>query len=198
MYKISFLQLFFFLIINSSFSQPASQKLKVVSSPSGSLYTQIDKSGKTVIPNGRFLTPYGKSVDVAPHPFGLTLSADGSVAVTANSGTSPISISIIKNLRSDQPTVLQVPPGAGTDKGVLASVFMGLAVSPDNKIVYVAGGQENQIYLFSVDSGEKLDSIDCSVSENGESTPDGYIGDMKLSKDGRYLYAVDQDRKSVV
>ena len=192
MYKLSFLQLFFFLIISSSCSQLASQKLKVVSSPSGSLYTQIDKSGKTVIPNGRFLTPYGKSVEVAPHPFGLTLSADGSVAVTANSGTSPISISIIKNLRSDHPTVLQVPPGPGTDKGVLASVFMGLAVSPDNKIVYVAGGQENKIYLFSVDSGEKLDSIDCSVSVNGELTPDGYIGDMKLSKDGRYLYAVDQ------
>jgi YVTN family beta-propeller protein len=145
-----------------------------------------------VIPNGRFLTPYGKSVEVAPHPFGLTLSADGSVAVTANSGTSPISISIIKNLRSGNPTVLQVPPGPGTDKGVLASVFMGLAVSPDNKIVYVAGGQENKIYLFSVDSGEKLDSVDCSVSVNGELTPDGYIGDMKLSKDGRILYAVDQ------
>lgn len=145
-----------------------------------------------MIPNGRFLTPYGKSVEVAPHPFGLTLSADGSVAVTANSGTSPISISIIRNLRSGDPTVLQVPPGPGTDKGVLASVFMGLAVSPDNKIVYVAGGQENKVYLFSVDSGEKLDSVDCSVSVNRELTPDGYIGDMKLSKDGRYLYAVDQ------
>ncbi|MBW8332901.1 MAG: hypothetical protein K0M40_12835 [Prolixibacteraceae bacterium] len=192
MHKISFLQIIFCLIISSSYAQQASPKLKVVSSPSGSLYTQIDKSGKTVIPNGRFLTPYGKSVEVAPHPFGLTLSADGSVAVTANSGTSPISISIIKNLRSDHPTVLQVPPGPGTDKGVLASVFMGLAVSPDNKIVYVAGGQENKIYLFSVDSGEKLDSVDCSVSENGELTPDGYIGDMKLSKDGRILYAVDQ------
>lgn len=182
----------FTLVLSYTFSQQASPKLKVVSSPSGSLYTQIDKSGKTVIPNGRFLTPYGKSVEVAPHPFGLTLSADGSVAVTANSGTSPISISIIKNLRSGNPTVLQVPPGPGTDKGVLASVFMGLAVSPDNKIVYVAGGQENKIYLFSVDSGEKLDSVDCSVSVNGELTPDGYIGDMKLSKDGRILYAVDQ------
>jgi len=192
MYKIILLQFLFCLIINYSYAQKSSPKLKVVSSPSASLYTQIDKSGKTVIPNGRFITPYGRSVEVAPHPFGLTLSADGSVAVTANSGISPISVSIIKNLLSGNPTVLQVPPGPGTDKGVLASVFMGLAVSPDNKIVYVAGGQENKIYLFSVDSGEKLDSIDCSVSENGKQTPDGYIGDMKLSKDGRILYAVDQ------
>lgn len=166
--------------------------LVILSAPAGNLETHINRSGKTVIPNGRFLTPYGKSVQVAPHPFGLVLSPDGTVAVTANSGTSPISISIIKNFQSENPVVMQVPPGPATDKGVLASVFMGLAISPDNKVVYVAGGQQNKIYLFSVESGAKLDSVDCSVTEKGESAPDGYIGDMVLSKDGRYLYAVDQ------
>jgi DNA-binding beta-propeller fold protein YncE len=189
--KISFI-LFFGMLLGSAFGQSPTSGLKIVSSPSGSLYAQINKSGKTVIPNGRFITPFGKSIEVAPHPFGLTLSNDGNIAVTANSGTSPISISIIKNLKSNQPTVLQVPPGASTDRGVLASVFMGLAISPDNKIVYVAGGQENKVYLFSVETGQKLDSIDCSVAEDGQKTPDGYLGDMKLSKDGRYLYVVDQ------
>jgi len=190
---IKFFSIFLFcLFVSNSFAQHASAELKVVSSPAGKLYTQIHKNGKTVIPNGRFITPFGRSVEVAPHPFGLTLSADGTIAITANSGTSPISISIIKNLKSAHPTVLQVPPGSSTDEGVLASVFMGLAISPDNKIVYVAGGQENKIYMFSIDSGAKLDSVDCSVSEYGQKTPDGYIGDMKLSKDGRYLYAVDQ------
>jgi DNA-binding beta-propeller fold protein YncE len=184
--------LFFCLMVSNLFGQQLSPKLSVVSSPSGSLYTRIHKSGKTVIPNGRILTPYGKTVEVAPHPYGLTLSPDGTLAITANSGTSPISISIIKKLKSDHPSVLQVPPGHSTDKGVLASVFMGLAVSPDNKIVYVSGGQLNKIYLFSVDTGVKLDSIDCSVNLSGESRPNGYIGDMKLSEDGRYLYAVDQ------
>ncbi len=190
-FNIIFLILFC-LLGCESFSQNTSSKLKVVSSPSGRLYTHIDKIGRTVIPNGRILTPYGTSLEVAPHPFGLTLSPDGNIAVTANSGISPISISVIKNLRSSKPTVMQIPPGASTDRGVLASVFMGLAISPDNKIVYVAGGQENKIYLFSIESGDKLDSIDCSLAENGTKTPNGYIGDMKLSRDGRYLYAVDQ------
>ena len=180
------------LILSSSYAQTALQHLKVVSSPSGSLYTQIDQTGKTVIPNGRLISPYGKSIEVAPHPFGLTLSNNGSVAVTANSGTSPISISIIKNLNSDHPSVLQIPPGPSSDGGVLASVFMGLAISPDNQVVYVAGGQANRIYLFSVEKGAKLDSVDCSVDESGKKTPDGYIGDLKLSKDGQYLFAVDQ------
>lgn len=188
----SFLLVILCLIMSHSIAQTASPKLKTVSSPSGSLYTRIDQSGKTVIPNGRLITPYGKSLEVAPHPFGLTLSPDGTIAVTANSGTSPISVSIIKNLKSDHPSVLQVPPGPSTDEGVLASVFMGLAISPDNRIVYVAGGQANKIYCFSIETGAKLDSVDCSVAENGQKTPDGYIGDMKLSTDGRYLYAVDQ------
>ena len=190
-FKIFFLILFC-LVWSVSYGQNASSKLMVVSSPAGSLFTHIDKTGRTVIPNGRILTPFGRSLVVAPHPFGLTLSPDGSIAVTANSGISPISISIIKNLKSNKPTVMQVPPGASTDKGVLASVFMGLAISPDNKVVYVAGGQENKIYLFSIETGVKLDSIDCSIAENNMKTPDGYIGDMKLSKDGHYLYAVDQ------
>jgi hypothetical protein len=85
-----------FIFINSySIGQPRT-KLKVGSSPSGSIYSQINKSGKTVIPNRQFITPFGKSIEVAPYPFGLTLSADGKIAFTANSGTSPISISIIK------------------------------------------------------------------------------------------------------
>ncbi|MBC8004062.1 MAG: hypothetical protein H7X84_01200 [Verrucomicrobia bacterium] len=163
-----------------------------LSSPAGSRITAVNPSGKSVIPNGRFLTPYGTSVQVAPHPFGLVLSPDGTVAVTANSGISPISISVIKNIHSQKPQVMQIPPGPASDEGVLASVFMGLAISPDNKIVYVAGGQKNRIYLFSLETGAKLDSIECSLPEHGEPTPDGYIGDMTLSRDGRYLYAVDQ------
>lgn len=185
------LNLLFLLITFGAVAQ-VNKSLKVVSSPAIDKYTQIDKTGTTVIPNGRFITPYGKTIDVAPHPYGLTLSADGYVAVTANSGTSPISISIIKDLKTDHPTVIQVPHGPSTDKGVLASVFMGLAISPDNKVVYVSGGQLNKIYLFSVETGAKLDSVDCSITAAGEHTPDGYIGDLKLSRDGRYLYAVDQ------
>lgn len=190
-FKVTLILLFCFSFFCLT-GQEKTSGLKVVSSPSGNLYTRINRNGKTIIPNGRIITPVGKTIEVAPHPFGLTLSHDGTIAVTANSGTSPISVSIIKNLHSSKQTVLQVPPGPATDNGVLASVFMGIAISPDNQIVYVSGGQMNKIYLFSVESGAKLDSIDCSVNEKGMKTPDGYIGDLKLSKDGRYLYAVDQ------
>jgi YVTN family beta-propeller protein len=163
----------------------------ILSSPAGSLYTSINMDGTTVIPNGRLLTPAGKSITVAPHPFGLVLSGDGSTAVTANSGTGPLSISIITNLTTI-PEVKQVPPGFSGNTGVLESVFMGLAISPDNKKVYVSAGQKNRILLFDLLTGNKTDSIDCSISEDGSVAPDGYIGDLCMSKDGNLLYAVDQ------
>ncbi|HWB62094.1 MAG TPA: hypothetical protein VG603_01195, partial [Chitinophagales bacterium] len=129
--------------------QPHKATHYVISAPAANNYTHIDKKGITVLPNGKLLTPTGKQIKVAPHPYGLTLSPDGNIAITANSGTSPLSISIIRNLNRDSPEVQQIPPGAETNRGILASVFMGLAVAPDNSVVYVAGGQENKIYMFN-------------------------------------------------
>ncbi len=161
--------------------------------PAEKEYTGIDrKNNFAVIPNGRIITPTGKTFEVAPHPFGLALTKDGNIAITANSGVSPISISIIKNLKGDKPEILQIPPGFESDRGVLASVFMGLAVSPDNKYVYVAGGQENKIFIFNLDNGEKEGFIDCSFKDEKNDYSDGYIGDLIIDKSGKYLYAVDQ------
>jgi len=164
----------------------------VILAPAENLYTAINKDGKTVIPNGRFLTPAGESHLVAPHPFGLVISNDGNIAITANSGTNPISITILRNIRSGMPDIQQVPPSAAGDKGILESVFMGLAISPDNKTVYAAGGQANKVFMFDIATGAPQGFIDCSSNDEKGDYSHGYIGDMVLGKNGRLLYAVDQ------
>ena len=191
MQRIRLLVLLFLSILIIHACKTIKTQLYVLSAPAGSLYTKINRNGTTVLPNVRLLTPSGKSLVVAPHPFGLALSGDGEIAVTANSGVSPLSISIIHNLTSS-PEIRQVPPGYSSNAGVLESVFMGLAISPDNKKVYVAAGQDNSILVFDLITGNKIDSVDCSLSVQGEKFPDGYIGDMVLSHDGIYLFAVDQ------
>jgi YVTN family beta-propeller protein len=192
MKKIVLLQILLLLIACDSQNNSQQDTLWIISAPSGNEITKIEKSGKTVIPNGRYITPAGKSILTAPHPYGLTLSPNGNIAVTANSGTNPLSITIVRNILAQHPEIQQIPPGPSTDKGVLASVFMGLAISPDNQIVYVAGGQENKIFLFDASSGEARGTIDCSDNSGDTDYSHGYIGDLKLSKDGRTLYAVDQ------
>ena len=161
MQRIRLLVLLFLSILIIHACKTIKTQLYVLSAPAGSLYTKINRNGTTVLPNVRLLTPSGKSLVVAPHPFGLALSGDGEIAVTANSGVSPLSISIIHNLTSS-PEIRQVPPGYSSNAGVLESVFMGLAISPDNKKVYVAAGQDNSILVFDLITGNKIDSVDCS------------------------------------
>lgn len=180
------------LIVSCSQEKNEDQSVWIISAPAGNEITKINPAGKTVIPNGRFITPLGKSIVTAPHPYGLTLSPDNNIAVTANSGTNPISITIIRNILSNHPEVQQIPSTPTTDKGVLASVFMGLAISPNNQTVYVAGGQENKIYLFNLADGEPRGFIDCASNSENHDYTDGYIGDLKLTKDGKTIYAVDQ------
>ncbi len=164
----------------------------IVSAPAGDQYTQINKNGQTIIPNGRILTPLGKQITVAPHPFGLVLSPDGKTIITSNSGVGPFSISIINDYNSTDPVVRQIPEGVKPDEGLLEAVFMGLAVTPDNQKVYVAGGQQNKIFIFDLNTQKKLGEINCNKSFDKSDYSDAYIGDMVLSKDGSKLYAVDQ------
>ena len=161
----------------------------LIQAPAQGQYTHLDTTGTTVIPNGRLIAPHGRTLRVAPHPYGLVLSRDGRLAISANSGTAPFSISIINNVLNDNPTVRQIPKGADNDDDLLGAVFMGVAISPDNRTVYVAGGEENKIFLFDIPTGEPRGIIDCSLSQTDTV---GYIGDMKLSSDGQTLYAVDQ------
>ena len=167
-------------------------KTWIANAPAGSSYCKINKKGKTVIPNGRYVEPAGVSFQVAPHPYGLVLSPDGNIAVTANSGTSPLSVTILKNILSPKPVIIQIPPAAVTDKGVIQSVFMGLAVSPDNSKVYASAGYINSIYIFGTEDGDSLGRIDCSERIGDSLHTKGYIGDMVMTRDGSTIFAVDQ------
>ena len=189
MYKSIFFLLSLLVIVGCDSD---SEELWMASAPAGSLQAVIAPEGKTILPNGRIIQPHGNTIRVAPHPYGLTLSSDGSVAVTANSGTRPFSISILRDLQNGSPSVQQIPEGPMNDEGLLEAVFMGLAISPDNQHVYVAGGTSNKIFQFDLQTGEKMDSINCAVVDGERDFTHGYIGDMTLSKDGSTLYALDQ------
>lgn len=100
----------------------------MLKAPAGERTARIDPSGTTILPNGRLLTPLGKQIRVAPHPYGMTISRDGKVLVTVNGGVAPFSLTIIRNPDSDAPEVKQIPPSVNTDKDILPATFIGAAV----------------------------------------------------------------------
>jgi YVTN family beta-propeller protein len=168
-------------------TQKTSSK-RTISAPAGDRYCQINPEGESIIPNGRIIRPMGNTIRIAPHPYGLALSPDGSVAVTANSGNRPFSITILEDPNSGKPRVRQVPEGAQNDPNLLEDVFMGLAITSDNRSVWVAGGQSNKVFRYDLKTGAKLDSILCAQPDH----PDGYLGDLALTRNGNTLYICDQ------
>ena len=178
----------FILCISCSQKVDTEETKWSIGAPAKNEYCNIDLSGNTIIPNGRIIRPMGTTHRIAPHPYGLALSHDGKIAITSNSGTVPFSISILRNVTDPNISIQQVPEGAKNDEGLLEAVFMGLAFSPDDSLVYIGGGQSNKIFILEVATGKKVGEIYCGVHDGDQ----GYIGDLRLTKDGSVLYAVDQ------
>src|SRR5579863_3406217 len=172
--------------------QPGSEGSQVsalgLRAPAAGRPTRIDPSGETVLPNGRLVTPRGKQVKVAPHPYGLALSPDGKTVVTANSGTAPFSVSIVTDLASAEPKVAQIPPGVKPAEGELDSVFMGVAIAPDNRTLYVAEGDNGCVGIFDLVTHERLGRVSLDGAFQGKSYAHSLSGELKLSPDGHSLY----------
>ena len=172
-----------------SFSAPAGNRPATTN-------TVINGVNAAILPNGRLVTPAGVEVNVqAPKPFGLALSPDGTMLATLNSGAAPFSLTLISQLSSQAPTVKRINVNAS---------FMGVTFSPDSRRVYLSGGENGNIWI-----GDAIDGrIIGSVNLNGPTHPldrpldvvatpalrfkGAFPGNMVLTSDGRYLYAVDQ------
>jgi len=199
MRRISCLRGLLLLCVLSSpraFSQSGSAAgvLAGLHAPAGNRPVEIRPDGETVLPNGRLITPLGKHVKVAPHPYGLALSPDGKTLVTANSGTSPFSFSIITELESDQPKVVQVPPtGQATadDDDAPESVFLGVAIAPDNRTLYLSEGDNGRVGIFDLTTRARLASLSIDGEFQGKTYKNSLTGELKLSPDGQRLYVLD-------
>lgn len=155
--------------------------------PAGDLYARSSLDGDSILPNGRLLTPAGRQIPTAPHPFGLTLSADGSVLVTVNGGIVPFSLTVIRNPEADHPQVLQIPAEPDTDKRQLPSAFLGVAVDTTRGLLYASGGDGGVVVVFSLSTGARLAAIDLSTTEY----PRAFTTDLAVSPDGHLVYALD-------
>lgn len=158
--------------------------------------TTIDGVRAAVLPNGRLVTPAGTEVSVqAPKPFGLALSPDGSTLATLNSGAAPFSLTLISQLESATPSARRIDVNAS---------FMGVTFSADSRRVYLSGGENGNIWVGDTAEGRIVGSVNLNGATHPLDRPLAVIpnptqrfkgtfpGNMVLSRDGRYLYVVDQ------
>lgn len=156
----------------------------------------IDGYRGAVLPNGRLITPVGAEVNVdAPKPYGMALSRDGNTLATINSGASRFSVSLIRTPNGLSPQVQRVN---------IDATFMGVTFSPDGSRFYAAGGENGNIWIGETATGTIIGSVNLNGPShpldrplNPATTPvlrfkGAFPGSMALTKNGRYLYIVDQ------
>lgn len=158
--------------------------------PAHNEYPTLNPAGETVLPNGRRITPSGAMFRVRPHPYGLTMSSDGRWVAAVSSDGPQLSILDMQN--PGAPEIFFIPDDQNAGEGVLDAAFMGLAIAPDNTTLYVAGGRDWSVTAFNLETRERLYRIDCAHKADGTFFRHGYTGDLRLTRDGKTLYACDQ------
>jgi DNA-binding beta-propeller fold protein YncE len=159
--------------------------------PAADRPVKIAPGGEAVLPSGRLITPLGRQVKVAPHPYGLALSPDGKTLVTANSGTHPFSISIVTGLESAKPRVAQIPPGFQPADADPDSVFLGVAVAPDNRTLYVSEGNNGKVGIFDLVTYRRRGSVSLDGTFQGKTYAHSLTAALEISPDGHRLYVLD-------
>ncbi len=154
--------------------------------PAGENYAKINKDGVTILPNGRLLTPAGKQIRTAPHPFGMTISEDGKTLVTVNGGVGPFSLTVISEMEKEKPKSKQFPRGDLFLK-LSPTYFIGAAIDSAKNTIYASGGNTGSIIVYPIGSPK----IEKTINISSEQYPDSFITDIALSSDNKWLYALD-------
>ncbi len=147
-----------------------------------------------LLPDGGFLLNSGWRVKAAGTqitldtlPMSSVLSRDGRFLIVLNGGYKPPSLSVLDTKNGHEIGRTPVPDG-----------WLGLAISPNGKNVWVGGGPKAAIYEFSLDDNGRLQPTRTfEIVAESKRTFHDFIGDVAVSPDGRLLYACDIYRDAI-
>jgi YVTN family beta-propeller protein len=99
----------------------------------------VQPNGSVLLPNGQTITPAGAQVEVNDRPLGIAVSPDGAQAAVATaSNFAPRAIHIINLATQAVAQTLSI-----------GNSFVGIAYSPDGTTLYVGGGADNDVKIFT-------------------------------------------------
>lgn len=164
----------------------AQQAPPYLHAPAINEYARHDPTGTTILPNGRLIRPVGRQVPLARWPHGMVLSPDGATLFVASEGVGQL----ITHWDGPNPVVTELAPYEGSEKKRRVNAG-GADFSPDGKTLYWSSGETGAIYVFDVDTKQKVAEVSLNTDVNGRKYEDSFAMDVKLSPDGAYLYCAD-------
>ena len=148
------------------------------------------RDGSELLPRGWLLRPAGKQLLLDTLPMSTALSPDGKFLLVLNAGHRPPSVSVI-DLEATR-EIERVP---------VADAWLGLAFTPNGRLVYAGGGSSASVFEFSFSPLGKMEATRTfDLVPAPQRTPRDFIGDVASSPDGRLLYAASlyQDKVLVI
>jgi len=162
--------------------------------PAGTRPAARRPGAESVLPGGRMVEPLGRSFQTGPGAFGIAVSPDGKLAVTANGGPDRFSLTVL-DMSSDTWQVVQLrakqrkedKSESGRDDDDWRSVFMGLAFESDRRL-FASEGNSGRVREVALPSGRLQNLL------NLDQGPwrDSFSGDLAYDPARRLLYVVDQ------
>jgi YVTN family beta-propeller protein len=143
--------------------------------------------GSFMLATGWRIQPAGAQIPLDTLPMSSAVSPDGAFLLVLNGGYKPPSVSVLTIKGTKE--IARVPVADG---------WLGLAFSPDGKLVYVGGGSRSRVFEFTFSAGELKPAREFEVTPAAERTFRDFIGDVAVSPDGRLIYASDLYHDSIV
>jgi YVTN family beta-propeller protein len=141
------------------------------------------------LPNGREIAPQGTWHPLAPYPFALAVRPDGQQIALPAIGW-PFSLNIIDHPGRSDERLTRIP--STTDNDPEVQVHAGVAYSPDGRLLYDATGDSGAVDVISTETWKRVARIELNGSTARMHYSGSFASNLVLSRDGRFLYVVDQ------
>ena len=181
-------QLFILLLMFSGLACQSSNVVEIIQPPGLNRLCELNIQGESVLPSGRFVKPEGEVTRITHDPFGLALSTDGTIALAIHSNV----LTVINTDGSQKPIRLPAYDGKLKDPFDSKGSFMGAAITKDNRLAYLSGGDSGDIIIFNLKTLESEQRHTINGWSNSRQYEDSFVGDIMLSRDEKVLYILDQ------
>jgi DNA-binding beta-propeller fold protein YncE len=144
--------------------------------------------GGFLLNSGWRVKPAGVQIPLDTLPMSSLLSKDGRFLVVLNGGYNPPSLS-----------VLDTKDGHEVGRTPVTDAWLGLALSPNGRTLWVGGGSQASVYEFSFDENGKLaPTRTFEIVKSAARSARDFIGDVAIDPDGHLLYACDLYHDAIV
>jgi DNA-binding beta-propeller fold protein YncE len=151
------------------------KEIVILEVPGKAEYCVINEDSTSVLPSGRKLTPAGHLIRITHDPFGMALSSNGTQVVTLHNGVfTIINTTTMEHTRVpsyDQRIASPLSNGS----------FLGIAISDDNKTIYLSGGDNGAVIVYDIQTMQRKDSISLNGRINGNDYEDSFTSDLVLN-----------------